>query len=99
MSCALLRREDIAAYERISHISMVKPAANIQVVDFVLDPFIYHDALIESLREGQHEGDALDHLASVLPVAIAQLDAVGDAYGAMALGNLYEHVAGLEALA
>jgi hypothetical protein len=78
---------------------MVKPTANIQVVDFVLDPLIYHDALIGSLRQGQQESDALDHLASVLPVAIAQLDAVGDAYGAMALGQLYEQLVGLEALA
>jgi len=75
---------------------MIKPATNVQVIDLVLDPFAYHDALIASVSRGQLDSDAIDYLDMVLQVAIAQLDAVGDAYGALALVALYDQLVRLE---
>lgn len=76
----------------------VRPTAEVQVVDLVLDPFMYREALIRPIREGQLDGESLDHLAAVLPAAIAQLDALGDVYGAIALAGLQNQLTGLEAL-
>lgn len=70
-----------------------------QVSDLVLDPFAYSDRLAPRLRAGLLDHDEADHLACVLPTAIAQLDAVGDAYGAIALACLYEQLAHLPVLA
>jgi hypothetical protein len=77
---------------------IVRPTSEIQVVDLVLDPFMYREALIAPMREGQLDGAALDHLNEVLPLAIAQLDALGDVYGALALAGLESELTGLEAL-
>gem|GEM_PF-1445973 len=78
---------------------IVRPTMEVQVVDLVLDPMLYREALIVPLREGQIDGLSLDHLAAVLPAAIAQLDALGDVYGAIALAGLHNELTGLEALA
>jgi hypothetical protein len=76
---------------------IIKPAADIQVIDLVLDPFIYYDALIASIRQAQQDSDAIDHLAVMLSAAIAQLDAIGDTYGALALIGLHTQLIRLEA--
>ncbi|HMQ33068.1 MAG TPA: hypothetical protein PKD53_20220 [Chloroflexaceae bacterium] len=70
-----------------------------RVSDLVLDPFVYSDALAPLVREGRLAHEAADRLAAALPAAIAQLDALGDAYGAIALASLYEQLAGLQAVA
>lgn len=77
----------------------VRPMAEIQVVDLVLDPFLYREALTEPMREGFVDSLSLDHLAEVLPLAIAQLDALGDVHGAIALAGLESQLTELEALA
>ncbi len=77
---------------------MIKPAMDVQVIDLVLHPCAYHDALIAAVRQGQQDSEAIDHLAALLPVAIAQLDAVGDTYGALALDGLYDRLIQLEAM-
>jgi hypothetical protein len=69
-----------------------------QVTDLVLDPFRYQDALSRQARTGQLEGETIQHLATVLPVAIAQLDAIGDPYGSLALVGLYSQLICLETL-
>jgi hypothetical protein len=71
----------------------------VQVTDLVLDPFWYHDTLSARASLDQLAGDAIDHLATLLPVAVAQLDAIGDAYGSLALAGLYTQLTGLEAMA
>lgn len=76
----------------------VRPTAEIQVVDLVLDPFMYREALTAPLRGGYIDSAALDHLGAVLPLAIAQLDALGDVHGAIALAGLESQLTGLEAL-
>lgn len=77
---------------------MIKPAAEVQVVDLVLDPFTYHDAMVASVSQGQLDSDAIDSLTAVLPIAIAQLDAIGDLHGALALAGLYDRLARFEAM-
>lgn len=67
---------------------IIKSPAEVQVIDLVLDPFAYYDALIASLCPDERGSTALEHLANILPAAIAQLDAVGDVYGALALVGL-----------
>jgi hypothetical protein len=71
----------------------------VQVTDLVLDPFSYHDILSARASLGQLEGDAINHLATLLPVAVAQLDAIGDPYGSLALAGLYNQLTGLETMA
>src|SRR5947207_3078935 len=85
LSCRWLRLRE----KRYEMDQIIKPAADVQVIDLVVDPFTYHDALIAYVSKAQQDSHAIDHLASVLLVAIAQLDAVGDAYGAVALAGLY----------
>jgi hypothetical protein len=68
----------------------------LQVSDLVLDPFQYQEALSRQARSGQLEGETIEHLATVLPVAIAQLDAIGDSYGSLALAGLYNQLTRLE---
>jgi hypothetical protein len=72
---------------------LIKSAAEVQVIDLVLDPFSYYDALKASICREQQDVIAADHLADVLPAAIAQLDAVGDDYGALALTGLSAQLA------
>lgn len=69
------------------------------VTDLVLDPFLYSDLIGPLVREGLLPTNEADHLAGVLPAAIAQLDALGDAYGAIALAAIYAQLAGQQALA
>jgi hypothetical protein len=66
----------------------VQIAGHPQVVDLVLDPFSYEDVLGAQAERGQLNSMIITHLAQVLPLAIAQLDAVGDVYGALALEGL-----------
>jgi hypothetical protein len=75
----------------------IGPLIEVQVVDLVLDPFRYRDALCARASLGQLESDAIDHLATVLPIAVAQVDAIGDPYGTMALSKLYDQLIQLEA--
>jgi hypothetical protein len=72
---------------------IIKSPAEVQVIDLVLDPFGYYDALTESIYQDQHHTLATAHLAEVLPAAIAQLDAVGDEYGVLALTGLAAQLA------
>lgn len=64
-----------------------------RVSDLVLEPFAYSDSLRALVRGGRLSHDAVDHLCAALPTAIAQLEALGDAYGAIALAGLYEQLA------
>jgi hypothetical protein len=70
----------------------------LQIIDLVLDPFRYQDALSREVRSGQLEGEIIQQLATVLPVAIAQLDAIGDMYGSLALAGLYDQLTRRETL-
>lgn len=67
---------------------VMRLAGAVQVVDLVLDPFNYRDVIGTFLDQDRLNGAVVEHLARVLPLAIAQLDAVGDAYGALALEEL-----------
>lgn len=67
----------------------LKPTQAVQIVDLVLEPDFYHDALLSSVRQDGLDCDDTEHLAALLPLAIAQLDAVGDEYGIIALEGLY----------
>lgn len=69
------------------------------VSELVLDPFTYSDLLAPLLREGLLAHAEADRLAAALPTAIAQLDALGDAYGAIALAGLYAQLENLQAVA
>jgi hypothetical protein len=73
----------------------IGPAIDVQVIDLVLNPFSYYDTLSTQASLGQLEGAAIYHLAAVLSVAVAQLDAIGDPYGSMALAKLYDQLIGL----
>jgi hypothetical protein len=59
------------------------------MIDLLLEPDRYHDALISSARRRPMESAAVGRLTEMLPLAIAQLDTVGDEYGALALEDLY----------
>jgi hypothetical protein len=70
---------------------MKRTTANIRdlrIVDLVLEPFVCSDRLSHSLRGGQISPADAEHLAGVLPRAVAQLDAIGDPHGALALAAL-----------
>lgn len=67
------------------------------VSELVLEPFVYSDIFGPLVREGLLTHGESEHLAEVLTPAIAQLDALGDEYGAIALAGLYEQLAGLQA--
>ncbi len=71
-------------------------AADVQVFDLVLDPFVYRDTLATPASMGLLDSHAVHHLVEVLPLAIAQLDAVGEEYGAIALAGLQDKLAGYE---
>jgi hypothetical protein len=81
----------------MNHIN--EPGVEIRVTDLVLDPFRYHDALSAQASLGQLECVTIEHLARVLPVAVAQLDAIGDAYGTIALAKLYDQLFHIETAA
>jgi hypothetical protein len=68
----------------------------LQVIDLVLDPLRHQDALSRQARSGQLESETIEHLATVLPVAIIQLDAIGDPHGSLALAGLYDQLTRLE---
>ena len=70
----------------------IRPAIDVQVSDLVLDPFAYRDALRAPVSQGRLDDDAIGHLAKVLPAAVAQLDAIGDEYGTIALAGLYHQL-------
>lgn len=70
----------------------LKSPRTVQVLDLVLEPYTYHDALLHLARHDDLDCDDADHLAAVLPRAIAQLDAVGDLYGALALDNVLDRL-------
>jgi hypothetical protein len=72
---------------------------NPQVSDLVLDPLDYSEALRGPVLRGSLAGKDAVRLALILPVAIAQLDAIGDSYGALALANLYKRIVRLHTLA
>jgi hypothetical protein len=61
---------------------------NLQVSDLVIDPYFYREALSVAVRHERLPHAALDHLGVLLPLAVAQLDAVGDLYGALSLAGL-----------
>jgi hypothetical protein len=65
-----------------------------QVVDLVLDPFSYQEALCAQVEQEQLSSLIVTHLVLVLPLAIAQLDALGDTYGALALEGLQHQLVG-----
>lgn len=67
-----------------------KPSEQLQVSDLVLHPFAYHEALQRAVHQGDLPDTMTERLAMVLPCAIAQLDAIGDPYGAMVLQRLYD---------
>lgn len=69
-----------------------KPTQAVQIIDLVLEPYRYHDALVSSARRDDLGHDDAEHLAALLPLAIAQLEAVGDEYGVMALAGLYDEL-------
>lgn len=69
------------------------------VSELVLEPFVYSDLLAPLLREGLLPNAEADRLAAALPTAIAQLDALGDAYGAIALAGLFAQLENLQAVA
>lgn len=73
-------------------IETINPPQDVQVIDLVLDPFRYRDALLPYVTHGLLGSAAIDHLGHVLPSAIAQLDAIGDPYGALALSGLLEQL-------
>jgi hypothetical protein len=70
-----------------------------QISDLVLDPLAYSDALRGPVLRGSLPGATAERLSTVLPVAIAQLDALGDTDGAIALATLYEQIESLHTLA
>ena len=70
----------------------IRPAIDVQVIDLVLDPLAYRDALRAPLTQGRLDDDAINHLAKVLPAAVAQLDAIGDEYGTLALAGLFHQL-------
>ena len=63
------------------------------MIDLVIDPLAYYDALAASIYQCLCDEPSTEHLSSVLPAAIAQLDAVGDEYGALALAGLSAQLA------
>lgn len=77
---------------------VIKPTQELHVSDLVIDPFEYAEALAPVVRRSLLASEAADHLAQLLPLAIAQLDAVGDVYGALALAGLYAQMEPLHAL-
>jgi hypothetical protein len=70
----------------MSHVQ--RPVAQLRVTDLVLDPLAQHDSLREALRCQALASAESDHIVALLPVAIAQLDAIGDDEGALALETL-----------
>jgi hypothetical protein len=85
-----LDRVDREKSQAMSKLTRFPP--QVQVVDLVLDPFGYQDTLRTCVQQGQLNGKTLAHLEQVLPLAIAQLDAVGDIYGALALEALHDQL-------
>jgi hypothetical protein len=65
-----------------------RPVAQLRVTDLVLDPLAQHEALCKALRGQALASAEADHIAALLPCAIAQLDAIGDDEGALALEAL-----------
>jgi hypothetical protein len=74
----------------------IEATIEVQVSDLVLDPFRYRDILSTQASLGQLKDEAIDHLATVLPVALAQLDAIGDTHGMLALAKLYDQLTRIE---
>jgi hypothetical protein len=77
----------------------LRPITSIQVSDLVIDPFFYREALAVAVRQERLPHASLEYLGTLLPRAVAQLDAVGDPYGAMALDGLLSQLAGQVAAA
>lgn len=69
-----------------------KPSEHVQVSDLVLHPFAFSEALQRAAHQGDLPETVTERLARVLPRAIAQLDAIGDPYGAMVLERLYDEL-------
>jgi hypothetical protein len=65
--------------------------AALRLVDLVLEPFASCENLNATLRDGKLSPQQAEHLAALLPRAVAQLDAIGDPHGALALASL-EHL-------
>lgn len=70
------------------------PIINLQVSDLVIDPYFYREALTVAVRHERLPNAALEHLGALLPLAVAQLDAVGDLYGALTLAGLLNQLNG-----
>jgi hypothetical protein len=68
----------------------------LRAIDLVLDPFGYEDVLGMQIRAAQLEDETVNQLTAALPQAIAQLDAIGDLHGSLALAGLYDQLARLE---
>lgn len=75
---------------------MFTTVATPRVSDLVLEPFAYSDALLSPALQGDLPDEMAERLSMILPVAIAQLEALGDAYGAIALASLYEQIESLQ---
>lgn len=72
------------------------PTRAVALTDLVLEPDRYHDALIGAARRDDLGYEAAERLAALLPLAIAQLEAIGDEYGAMALTGLSDQLTRLQ---
>jgi hypothetical protein len=70
----------------------LRPITTLQVSDLVIDPYFYRDALGIAVRHERLPSAALEHLGTLLPLAVAQLDAVGDSYGALSLAGLLKQL-------
>ena len=71
----------------------IKSPCEVHVIDLVIDPLAYYDALTASIYQVSHDQTSTEHLSSVLPTAIAQLNAIGDEHGALALAGLSAQLA------
>jgi hypothetical protein len=70
-------------------IQHTKSMRAVELIDLLLEPDRYHDDLIRSASSRRTESAAVERVTDMLPLAIAQLDTVGDEYGALALEDLY----------
>lgn len=77
----------------------LKTKPGLRVSDLVLNPFAYSDALRGPVSHGNVDDNVAERLSMILPIAIAQLDALGDPYGAIALESLYEELESLHLVA
>jgi hypothetical protein len=75
-----------------TNITAVRPQ-DLRLIDLVLEPLVYAEALRGPLHTGLLDGMTVTHLETLLPRAILQLDAIGDEHGAIALASLQDSIA------